>query len=202
MSRSGHLILLAAALLPVLRAQPARQTKATPPPSYKDLKFPPLRQIEIPKIESLTLPNGIKLYLLEEHELPLVSGFALVRTGNLFDPKEKIGLASITGTVIRSGGTKTTTGDQLDEKLENIAASVESNIGESSGRVSFSALKENADEVLAMFHDVLTGPEFRQDKLDLAKSQFNSGISRRNDDPHGIAQREFAALVFRGCPEC
>jgi len=172
-------------------AQPSRA-----PASYKDLKFPPLRQIEIPNIERVTLPNGMKLYLLEEHELPLVGGFALVRTGNLFDPKDKIGLASITGTVIRSGGTKNTTGDQLDEKLENIAASVESSIGESSGRVSFSALKENADEVLSMFHDVLTGPEFRQDKVDLAKTQYRSGISRRNDDPHGIAQREFSDIIF------
>jgi zinc protease len=187
----GPLAALLLTAFPAAWAQPARA-----PASYKDLKFPPLRQIEIPNIERVTLPNGMKLYLLEEHELPLISGFALVRTGNLFDPKDKIGLASITGTVIRSGGTRSTTGDQLDEKLENIAASVESSIGESSGRVSFSTLKENADEVLAMFHDVLTGPEFRQDKIDLAKTQYRSGISRRNDDPHGIAQREFSDIIF------
>src|SRR5438876_5291626 len=168
--RRAALLLILATTRPTLAAQPPRQTTSTPP-SYKDLKFTPLRQIEIPNIERVTLPNGMKLYLLEEHELPLVSGFALVRTGNLFDPKEKIGLASITGTVIRSGGTKSLTGDQIDEKLENIAASVESDIGETSGRVSFSALKENTDEVLAIFSDLLTGPEFRQDKLDLAKSQ-------------------------------
>ena len=65
------------------------------------------------------------MYLLENHELPLISGFALVRTGNLFDPKDKIGLAELTGTVMRSGGTKSKTGEQLDEQLENIAASVE-----------------------------------------------------------------------------
>jgi len=187
----SRILILSAVLLPILSAQ-----RSAPPVSYKDLKYPPLRKIEIPNIERVTLPNGMKLYLLEEHELPLVSGFALVRTGNLFDPKDKIGLASITGTVIRSGGTKTTTGDQMDEKLENIAASVESNIGESSGRVSFSALKENIDDVLAIFHDVLTSPEFRQDKVDLAKLQFNSGISRRNDDPHSIAQREFSSIVY------
>ena len=119
-----------------------------------------------------TLPNGMKVYLLENHELPLVSGFALVRTGNLFDPKDKIGLAELTGIVMRTGGTKSKTGEQLDEQLENIAASVETSIGESSGRVGFNALKENTDQVLAIFQDVLTNPEFRQDKLDLAKSQI------------------------------
>jgi zinc protease len=193
---AGYLLILATTLLPVLSAQPARQVRSTPPASYKDLKFPPLRQIQIPNVERVTLPNGMQVYLLEDHELPLIGGFALVRTGNLFDPKDKIGLASITGTVIRSGGTKTTTGDQIDEKLENIAASVESDIGESSGRVSFSTLKENTDEVLAIFRDVLTSPEFRQDKLELAKTQFSSGISRRNDEPQGIAEREFDSLIY------
>lgn len=178
-------------------AQAARPVvKSTTTASYKDLKFPPLGKIEIPGVERVTLANGIKLYLLENHELPLISGFALVRTGNLFDPKDKIGLATITGMVMRTGGTKIETGDQLDEKLENIAASVESSIGETSGRVSFSALKENADEVMQIFHDVLTTPEFRQEKLDLAKTQIRSGISRRNDDPHGIAAREFGSILY------
>ena len=87
-------------LLPLIAlAQP------TPPPSYKDLKFPPLKEIQIPKIDETTLPNGMKVYLLENHELPLVRGTALVRTGNLFDPADKVGLATVTGEVIRSGGT-------------------------------------------------------------------------------------------------
>jgi zinc protease len=168
----------------------------TIPPSYKDLKYPPLREIQIPKVDETTLPNGLKIYLLENHELPLVRGLALVRTGNLFDPADKIGLASATGSLIRSGGTTAKTGDQLDEELENIAASVESAISESYGSVSFSTLKERTDEVLAAFHDVLTSPAFREDKLDLIKTQIRSGIARRNDDAHGISQREFADLIY------
>jgi zinc protease len=168
----------------------------TIPPSYKDLKYPPLREIQIPKVDETTLPNGLKIYLLENHELPLVRGLALVRTGNLFDPADKIGLAGATGSLIRSGGTASKTGDQLDEELENIAASVESSIGESYGSVSFSTLKERTDEVLATFHDVLTTPAFREDKLELIKTQTRSGIARRNDDAHGISQREFASLIY------
>jgi zinc protease len=165
-------------------------------PAVKDLKFPPLKPIQIPPVDFVTLPNGMRIYLLEDHELPVVDGTALIRTGNLFDPPDKIGLATITGTVIRSGGTRTKSGDQLDAELENIAASVESRIDETSGTVSFSALKENTDEVLAAFHDVLTEPEFRQDKVDLAKSQTRAGIARRNDDAHGVAQREFDSIVY------
>ena len=109
---------------------------------YMDyLKYPPLKEIKIPEVATATLANGIRLYLVENHELPLVSGFALVRTGNLFDPPDKIGLAGVTGTVMRTGGTGSRTGDELDALLENMAASVESSIGETSGRVSFSALR-------------------------------------------------------------
>lgn len=165
-------------------------------PSYKELKYPPLKPIRIPDVATFTLPNGMKLYLLENHELPLVRGTALVRTGNLFDPADKIGLATMTGMVMRTGGTKDKTGDQLDEQLENIAASVETGIDESFGSASFSCLKENADEVLGVFHDVLTSPQLRQEKIDLAKNELRSSISRRNDDPHGIVEREFTEIVY------
>ena len=193
-----HVIVIALLLAAAASAQPAPtpRTAAAAIPTYKELKYPVLKPIKIPDVATFTLPNGIKLYLLENHELPLVRGSALVRTGNLFDPADRVGLAGITGTVMRSGGTRDKTGDQIDEQLENIAASVEASIDESFGQASFSCLKENTDEVLAVFHDVLTAPAFRQDKLDLAKSETRSGISRRNDDPHGIEEREFSDIVY------
>jgi len=190
------LMLVVGALVPTLVLVLTSQAQTPIPPSYKDLKYPPLREIQIPKVEESTLPNGLKIYLLENHELPLVRGLALVRTGNLFDPADKVGLASVTGSLIRSGGTTAKSGDQLDEELENIAASVESQIGESYGSVSFSTLKERTDEVLTTFHDVLTSPAFREDRLDLIKTQLRSGIARRNDDAHGISEREFDSLVY------
>lgn len=177
-------------------APAAKPATATATPAWKALKYPPLREVKLPDVTTFTLPNGMKVFLLENHELPVVNGFALIRTGNLFDPKDKVGLADITGTVMRTGGTKAKTGDQINEQLENIAASVESNIGETNGRVGFNCLKENTDEVLAVFRDVLTSPEFRQDKLDLAKTQEKSGISRRNDDAGGIARREFSDILY------
>ena len=165
-------------------------------PAVKDLKFPPLRPIAIPKVEIVTLADGMKVFLLEDHELPLVSGAALIRTGNLFDPNGKHGLAQLTGEVLRSGGTKSRTGDQIDEDLENVAASVESQIGETSGLMSFNCLKENTYQVLGVFKDFLTSAEFREDKVDLAKTQMRSEISRRNDDAGGISEREFSDIVY------
>lgn len=189
-------LLHATSLVLCVCAQTAPRSAPAALPSYKELQFPPLRPVTIPDVLTVSLPNGMKLYLLEDHELPIVSGVALIRTGNLFDPPDKIGLATVTGIVLRSGGTKNKTGDQLDEQLENIAASVESQIGETNGQISFSALKENTDEVLKVFQELIMAPEFRQDKIDLVKTQLRSSISRRNDDAHGIAGREFSDIVY------
>lgn len=187
MTRRSALALFLAALAPAA---------AQDVPAVEELKFPPLKQVQIPKVETFTLPNGMRLYLLENRELPLIGGFALVRTGNLFDPPEKIGLASLTGDVLRTGGTAEKTGDEIDELLENLAASVESGIGETSGTVSFNCLRQDVDEVLAVFKALLTAPAFRQEKLDLAKTQYRSMIARRNDDAGAIASREFSQIIY------
>jgi len=165
-------------------------------PSYQQLAYPPLKQVKIPDPATFTLKNGMRVLLLEDHELPLINGLALIRTGNLFDPPDKRGLSSVMADVLRSGGTEAKTGDQIDEELENIAASVESNMGETSASITFSGLKESSGTVLGIFKSVLTDPEFRQDKIDLTISQAHSGIDRRNDDPQGIAEREIASILY------
>jgi zinc protease len=189
-------ILLALLPLALLAQAPPSHNLTATAPSYKSLKYPPLKQVKIPDIPTWTLPNGIKLYLLENHELPLVSGFALIRTGTVLDPVDKSGLAEITGSVMRTGGTAAKTGDQIDVQLENIAASVESGIGSTSGRVGFNCLRENTDEVLQIFKDVLTGPQFRQEKIDLVMTQYRGAIARRNDDASSISGREFTRIVY------
>jgi len=169
---------------------------AQPVPSYKALKYSPLPQVKIPEPAEFTLSNGMRVLLLEDHELPLIRGLALVRTGNLLDPGDKRGLSQVMADVLRSGGTKSKTGDQIDEELENIAGSVEAGMDETSASVSFSGLKETADQVLAVFRDVLTNPEFRQDKLDLTLTQYRTAIARRNDDAGDIPSRELTRILY------
>ncbi len=165
-------------------------------PSYQQLVYPPLKQVKIPEPLSFTLKNGMRVFLLEDHELPVVNGLALVRTGNLFDPDDKRGLSSVMAEALRSGGTRSKTGDQIDVELEDIAASVESNMGETNASLSFSGLKETTGTVLRVFKDVVTNPEFRQDKIDLSLSQMHNAIDRRNDDAQGIAEREISSIVY------
>ena len=187
-------------------APPAQKKAASPPrsgrsggvASYKDLVYPPAKPIPVPAVESITLPNGIRLFLLEDHELPIISGAARVRAGSLYDPKDKAGLAVLAGMVLRTGGSAKITGDEMDRRLESIAGSVESTLGAESGTVAFSGLAENIGPVLDTLHDILTAPEFRQEKIDLAKTQLHNAVAHRNDNSSQIAQREFAAILFGG----
>lgn len=165
-------------------------------PVYKTLKYPPLKAVQIPKVEQFTLPNGIKVMILENHELPLASGSIRIRTGALLEPLDKAGLAGIVGQVLRSGGTKKRSADALNTRLESMAASVEAGVGNESGSVGFSCLKENLDEVLELLKEVATEPAFSQDRFDLAITQAKSGISRRNDDPGDIMGREYQNLLY------
>src|SRR5258705_1051909 len=84
------------------------------PPSPNDLKYPPLRPIQIPQAEIFTLPNGIKLYLLVDLELPVVTGTALLRTGSRFVYPENAGLAPMDGYVTCPAGIDKKTAQHLD----------------------------------------------------------------------------------------
>ena len=163
---------------------------------YTELEFAPLPEVELPDYSRFELSNGMVVYLLEDRELPLVGATAVIRTGSRWEPAEKVGLAGLTGAVMRLGGTQKHPADQLNQLLEQRAAVVETSIGESSGTASFSALSEDLELVLGLFAEVLRQPAFAPDQLDLAKTQVKGGIARRNDNPSEIAGREFQKLVY------
>jgi zinc protease len=169
---------------------------AVTPLHYTDLKFPPAPEIKVPKFTRFELKNGMKVYLMEDHELPLVGGSVTVYTGDRLEPATQVGLASITGEVMRTGGTAQHPPDTLNMLLEQRAASVEAGVGTDSGSAGFSALSEDLDDVFGLFTEVLRQPAFPQDKIDLSKNQARGGIARRNDDPSEIAGREFQKLIY------
>jgi zinc protease len=158
--------------------------------------FGPLNPIQMPKVVRAELPNGLKLFLVEDPEYPTIDILAMVRTGSVFEPAEKAGLASITGQVLRTGGTQTKMGDEIDKELETLAATVETGIGDTSGSIRVSVLKGDIDKALGILADILVHPAFRDDKINLAKIQQKSMISRRNDDIGGITYREFDKLIY------
>jgi len=164
--------------------------------TWQQIPTPALPAFHPAQPKRIQLPNGMVIFLQEDHELPLISGSARIRGGSRNEPAGKVGLVDIYGEVWRTGGTKTQTGDQLDDYLEVRAAKVETCGGPDSTSISLNCLKGDFDDVFKVFVDLLRNPEFRPDKLDLAQKQADDGISRRNDEISGIAARETAKLAY------
>src|SRR5215831_1882854 len=160
------------------------------------LTFPPLPAFQPQEPTRIQLANGMVIFLQPDHELPLISATAMVRGGSISEPAEKTGLVSLYGDVWRTGGTKAKTGDQMDDFLEARAAKIETGDGSDSTTISLNCLKGDFDAVFEMYLDLLRNPEFRDDKLDLAKQQMYTGIARRNDEVSSIVGREAAILAF------
>jgi len=163
---------------------------------WKQIQAPALHSFHPQMPKRIQLGNGMVIFLQEDHELPLIRGTAQIRGGSRDEPADKVGLVEIYGQAWRTGGTKQRTGDQLDDYLEAHTAKVETDSAVDSTRVTWDCLKENLDDVFKVFLEVLREPEFREDKIVLAKNQLNTNISRRNDDPFSIALRESSKLVY------
>ena len=188
---------LGLALFTVLLSFSFRTTAiADTPKHYTDLEFEPLPELELPEYDRYELDNGMVVYLVEDRDFPLIGGSAIIRTGSRYEPANKVGLAQLTGAVMRSGGTVNHPADELNTILEQKAASVETNIGNSSGSASFSTLTEDLDTVFPLFTEVLRQPAFAADKFALIKRQQQGSIARRNDDPGSIANREFSKVIY------
>jgi zinc protease len=169
---------------------------ANPPLHYTELELPPLPEVELPEYERYELDNGMVVYLVEDRDLPLISGTALISTGSRLEPSNKVGLAQLTATVMRSGGTKKHPAEELNSILEQKAASIEMEMGITYGSASFNTLTEDLNIVLPLFAETLRQPAFAEEKLALAKNQVKGAIARRNDDPGDIAEREFDKLIY------
>jgi zinc protease len=185
---------LAAAIAAIAILAPAQTRR--PVDKHTQIQYPQLNPIRIPEVEKYTLANGLTVFLVEDHELPLVRAQAIIRTGGRLEPIEKAGLADIMATVMRSGGSKSRPGDDIDNELDRLGASMETGMGGGSGSASLFALREDFDKVFAVMADILRDPAFPEDKIELAKIDVRDSVARRNDQPTGIASRERRRLLY------
>lgn len=169
------------------------------PANPRSMSFPALH-FSIPKAERVQLKNGTPVYLLQDHELPIVTVSALIHTGSVYDPTGKSGLASLTGSQLRGGGTLSQTPAELDRELEYMASAVESSFGTDLGTVTLTSLTKNLDRTLQIFTDVLFQPRLDEKRLEVAKRQALEMIRRQNDDPKELGDRELQKALYAGHP--
>ncbi|EKD41619.1 MAG: hypothetical protein ACD_73C00618G0001 [uncultured bacterium] len=149
-----------------------------------------------PKIQTYDYPSGAKLYFLENRELPVVEMDVMVPVGSIHDPADKKGLLGFMMYGLRTGGTTSLSGDEVDKKIENMAISLDTNAGGEVSFVSGKSLKRDQDLLFDLFFDVLKNPRFDNDKLELGRKQMLQTLVRRNENPMSVARREFLQRVY------
>lgn len=150
----------------------------------------PAREIKLGNADSFVLPNGLKVFVVENNKLPRVA-FSLVLERDPILEGDKSGMLGMVGEML-TGGTTNRTKDELDEEVDFIGASL------SAGSTSLfaSSLKKHQEKVLELMSDVLYNPIFPQEELDKLKKQAISGLAASKDDPNSISSRLASTLNY------
>ena len=162
--------------------------------SFKPIVFNP------PVPERIELENGMIVYLLEDHELPLINISACIRTGSIYDPPELANLAAMTGGLMRTGGTLHMTADEVDRQMEAMSAQFTVGIGLEQGSASLNVLKEDFEKAIAIFADTLMHPAFEKEQFEITSATTIQGLRQLPDNPQSLAFREYKKLLYAGNP--
>lgn len=159
-------------------------------------------RVKLPKPQTVILPSGLQLMVLEDRSLPQIS-FQLIipGAGGYFDPADRIGLAQYTAQMMREG-TPTRNTLQIAQELETMAANVGVGAGISSqtATVSGGALTENFDKVFAIAADVLLNPTFPAEEWDRAKARAKSGLVQQRTNPGFLAAERYSRILYGDHP--
>ena len=189
-------MIFALLLTMMLVSTPVFAQEPTIPDHPRNLFFESL-EFEPPSSERHrhTLANGGTAFVVEDHALPLVNVSVLVRTGSYLDRPGKIGLAALTGSQMRAGGTASLSAADFDEEVAFLAAQIGSSIGSTMGQANLNCLTKDLDVAMDLFFDMLRYPRFEESRLSLAKSQLLQSMERRNDSTRSIEGREWGRLM-------
>jgi zinc protease len=181
MKKFLYTIMILLAVANTIHAQVDRSKTPQPAPAPK---------IQIGDFTKFELPNGLKVYVVENHQLTRVSfSIALV-----FEPTlegENAGISSIAASLIGTG-TRTRTKDQINEEIDFIGAS----LSPSASGIYASSLKKHTNQLLEVLSDVTINSEFKAEELEKKRTQFLSNIAANKDDPHAIASNVSGALFY------
>jgi len=209
-------VVLALALVALLALVPRREAKTPPaeaaapapkpaiaaaagslPARPESIRFAPL-EFQPPEAESYrnVLPDGTVVYLAPSHEFPLVTVSMTFKGGSSLDPADIPGLAAMTATMLREGGTTTKEAAEVDETLDFLATQVGITAGETFTTASMNCLASTFDESLGLFLDMLRNPRFDEPRLQTAKARLLEAMKQRNDDASSILGSEWKRLLY------
>ena len=155
----------------------------------------PTRPITIPAVKESKLKNGLTVAVIEKRSVPIVTVQLLVKSGASSEGLKKAGLANTAASMLTKG-TKTRTAEQIAEEMEFLGASIGSGAGWNSSSVTMSVTSDKLDQAMAILADVVLNPSFKQEELDLLKSQTLDELKSNLTQPAFLANYVASVRAF------
>lgn len=155
----------------------------------------PAPELTAPTAVERTLPNGLRLIIVEHRELPVLDITLVVKTGGEADPEGKTGVATLVSTLLTKGA-GSRTAPAIAEQQAFLGAQIGSSAGWDRSSVSLSTTTATLDSALALFADVALRPQFPQDEFDREKTRRMTQLLQLKDQGPAIADRAFAAILY------
>jgi zinc protease len=151
------------------------------------------------EVDRKVLDNGLKLMVVERHNLPLVKVTIGIGSGSVIEPEEKAGLANLTASLLKSG-TKSRTAEEIDEAIDFVGGSIGASGGTDYSTVTLSILKKDIDLGFELLSDVIMNPLFPEEELVKKVKRIKGGLKQSEDNPGFVASKAFKKEVFGSHP--
>jgi zinc protease len=155
----------------------------------------PAPVLHLPVPTEFTLDNGLKVMLVEEHSLPLLTAALVSRAGGENNQPATAGLASLVSEVM-GDGTESRSLEKLAEDQESIGTNINTSAGMDSSAISMNVLTSHAEEGMNLLSDVALHPAFRTEDFERRRAQRLVRISQESDNVYQIAYRVGPKLLF------
>jgi predicted Zn-dependent peptidase len=153
---------------------------------------------KLPDYTTFKLANGLTVYLLEQHDVPVISVSAILPAGAIYD-NDKAGLASLTATALKHG-TKNFTKTKLDEELDFIGANVNTYATKEYAGLSSDFAAKDKVKVLAIIKDLLLNPVFDPAEFNKEKSRLLVMLEQQKESPRSVIGSYFDAFLYGNHP--
>lgn len=153
------------------------------------------REVKFPPYEIRTLPNGLQVVVVLQHEQPAVSMRLLVRAGQAHDPKGKPGVAAFTGALLDQG-TQTKSASQLAEAIDYVGGGLNAGAGSDLSFVNVLVMKHDFGFGLELLSEVARQPAFAAEEVERQREQILSTLKVNYQDPDYVADTIAERLVY------
>ena len=152
-------------------------------------------QLDLPPIQKRALSNGLPVWIVESHEVPLVQVNLVMLAGSGDDPAGKYGVASLTAAMLDEGaGSRSAL--QIADEIEFLGASLTTGSSFDASAVRLNVPVAKLAEALPVMADVALRPSFPQEDLDRVRQERLTALLQARDDAASVAPMAFARLVF------